>query len=429
MNPDPDLDFLEARDARQAALQLALGTDASTLIALGTNIPGPEKLRPGLTALMAQGLAELRHLPDFRVLQEGRDLLGPFALVQTRHDPEATKRLAVGIECEQPAARLLDMDVYRADGSPVDRRSLGLESRACLCCPEAALTCIRLQRHTLAARLARVDQLLKPFLSEGRRFSPEQLAERLVQGAQRELDLTPKPGLVDRHDAGAHPDLSYAKMQDSIALLPEYFDALLGAVRRKASLEDLVRVGREAEARMAAAIQSNAHKGYLFLAGLLLLGASQGDGSEASLRASIAEFSARFFVHHEARNTHGAELRTRLAVGGIRVEAEAGLPSVFDVGLPNYRESLASGCDGERAAWHLMALLMQRVEDTTTLQRGGPEGLVRLKTDGAKLQRLLEQGRDPRPFLTDLNHDYTARKLTLGGVADCMALCFALAAP
>jgi len=429
MNPAPDLDFLEAREARQAVLQQAFGAGASTLITLGTNIPGPQKLRPGLTALMARGMTELRKLPDFRVLAEGGDLLGPFVVAKTSLDPEAVKGVAVALEREHPAARLLDVDVYRGDGQAVDRRSLGLLGRACLCCAEDAGICIRLQRHSLAVRLAQVDQLLKPFRPPWRGCTPEQLSERLVRGARRELDLTPKPGLVDRQDAGAHPDLSYAKMQTSIALLPDYFQALLGAVRGHAGLEQLVQVGREAESRMVAAIQSNAHKGYLFLSGLLLLGATQGDGSEASLRTCIAGTAARFFAHHEARNTHGAQLRTRLAVGGIRAEAEAGLPSVFEVGLPHYRESLALGWDSERAGFHLMALLMQRVEDTTTLQRGGPEGLARLKGDGATLQRQLERGRDARPFLTDLNADYRLRNLTLGGVADCMALCFALAEP
>lgn len=429
MNPDPDLDFLEARDARQAALQQAFGTGASTLIALGTNVPGPHKGRPGMAGLMAHGMAELRRLPDFRVLWEQRDLLGPFVIAQTCLDAEATKRFAVRLEGSHVAARLLDVDVYRAGGSVLDRRKLGLAGRTCLCCPEEAVTCIRLKRHSLEARLTQVDHLLAPFRVDFKKMSPEQLAERLVQGAQQELDLTPKPGLVDRHDAGAHPDLSYTKMRASIALLPGYFEALLGAARSHAPMGDLVRVGREAEARMVAAIQSNTHKGYLFLSGLLLLGSAQGDGSEASLRAGIAAFSTRFFAQHEVGNTHGAELRNRLAVGGIRAEAEAGLPSVFEVGLPQYQEALASGWDLEGAGFLLMALLMQRVEDTTTLQRGGPEGLARLKRDGAKLQRILEQGRNPRPFLAELNDDYIARKLTLGGVADCMALCFALAGP
>ena len=71
---------------------------------------------------------------------------------------------------------------------------------------------------------------------------------------------------------------------------------------------------------------------------------------------------------------------------------------------------------------------MQRVEDSTAVSRCGLEGLARLKRDGAALQRLLERQQDPEPWLAALNQDYRESGLTMGGVADCMALTFALEA-
>ena len=41
-------------------------------------------------------------------------------------------------------------------------------------------------------------------------------------------------------------------------------------------------------------------------------------------------------------------------------------------------------------------------------------------------QRLLEQQEPPEPMLADLNREYRSSGLTMGGVADCMALTFAL---
>jgi triphosphoribosyl-dephospho-CoA synthase len=73
-----------------------------------------------------------------------------------------------------------------------------------------------------------------------------------------------------------------------------------------------------------------------------------------------------------------------------------------------------------------MAVLMQRVEDTTAIRRCGLEGLSRLRRDGARLQRLLEQQQAPEPMLAALNQEYRRSGLTMGGVADCMALTFAL---
>ena len=41
-------------------------------------------------------------------------------------------------------------------------------------------------------------------------------------------------------------------------------------------------------------------------------------------------------------------------------------------------------------------------------------------------QRLIESGEDYLPWLAALNDEYRRLNLTMGGVADCMALSFAL---
>jgi hypothetical protein len=66
------------------------------------------------------------------------------------------------------------------------------------------------------------------------------------------------------------------------------------------------------------------------------------------------------------------------------------------------------------------------VEDTTALHRCGLTGLDRVRRDGQVLRALLDKGSDPRPFLRHRNADYRRIGLTMGGVADCLALTFAL---
>jgi len=60
------------------------------------------------------------------------------------------------------------------------------------------------------------------------------------------------------------------------------------------------------------------------------------------------------------------------------------------------------------------------------LHRCGPEGLDRVREDGQALQVLLDRGSDPRAFLQRSNEAYRKIGLTMGGVADCLALTFAL---
>jgi len=256
-------------------------------------------------------------------------------------------------------------------------------------------------------------------------LDPEVLAANLVLGAQRELELTPKPGLVDRRDSGSHPDLSFASMSVSVGLLPEYYAEILRCLREGRPLAAFVQAGVAAEARMTRAIQSNAHKGYIFLSGLVLMAAAR-CGHAAKLPGTVAALSRDCFQGFAPADTHGALLRATQGLGGIRAEALGGLPAVFQHAWPTRRRALAAGWAPERATFLSMAVLMQRVEDSTAVHRCGPQGLARLRTDGAALERLLERGEDPAPGLAALNTEYRAMRLTMGGVADCLALTLAL---
>ncbi|RPJ84772.1 MAG: hypothetical protein EHM13_03160 [Acidobacteria bacterium] len=111
---------------------------------------------------------------------------------------------------------------------------------------------------------------------------------------------------------------------------------------------------------------------------------------------------------------------------GIHGEALEALPSVFDFGLPALREGLARLPTLESAEHYTMAELMTKVEDTTALHRCGPPGLARLRRDGVRLKQLILQGGDYPSLLASLNDEYRDLRLTMGGVADCMALTFAL---
>ena len=421
-------DLLEARDGRQELLRSALAQDAGAVLMVSANLPGPDKHRPGTARLLHGALEALHAAIGLDLLASRRDRLGAFHLARTSAAPEQAKRAALAIEADGPAGRLLDLDVYGPDGLQLDRAWLGLPARSCLLCGEPARECILLRRHGQRELLDRVDALLRREPAPPRADLPEALAANLALGARRELELTPKPGLVDRQDSGSHPDLSFAAMGASVDLLPRYFDELLRCARERRPLREFVQAGMAAEQRMTQAIHANAHKGFIFLGGLTLMAAFRSAGSLDRLPGMISELAQAFFAGHGARDSHGACIRDRHGLGGIRAEAMQGLPAVFEHGWPRYREALEAGWEPDQAAFYLMAVLMQRVEDTTAVSRCGLEGLDRIRRDGAGLQRLLERGQDPEPVLADLNRDYCRSGLTMGGVADCMALTFALQA-
>jgi len=161
--------LLEARDARQAVLDRALGGRGApgafggSFLFLSANVPGPRKYRPGLARLLREAAGALQASLGLDLVLAGRDLLGPYQVARTRAQPAAAKAAAVALESRQPAGRLLDVDIYAADGRQLDRAALGLAPRTCFLCGEPARACASLRRHAGPELLARVDALLGPY--------------------------------------------------------------------------------------------------------------------------------------------------------------------------------------------------------------------------------------------------------------------------
>ena len=106
---------------------------------------------------------------------------------------------------------------------------------------------------------------------------PYIIAHLATQALQTELDTTPKPGLVDKDNNGAHRDMDHALMQLSINTLHPYFVrlALLGFADTLPSHTSIRDAGIEAEKAMLAATNGvNTHKGALFSMGLAVVAAA-----------------------------------------------------------------------------------------------------------------------------------------------------------
>jgi holo-ACP synthase CitX len=78
-------------------------------------------------------------------------------------DPLATKQRCVALEARHPFARLIDLDVYSAQGVQIDRSHLDLSGRRCLVCEQPAVECIRVKRHSYDEVIGKVNELLAYF--------------------------------------------------------------------------------------------------------------------------------------------------------------------------------------------------------------------------------------------------------------------------
>ena len=253
----------------------------------------------------------------------------------------------------------------------------------------------------------------------------ERLATALTQGAALELYLTPKPGLVDLADCGSHPDLSLAIMERSIRILADYLDEITRSLVDGEPFLYQKRIGMRTERRLLDSLGTNTHKGYVFLSGMLLIARWRAASpDEPGIRQALSALASIFSRAGQKGASHGSLAREKYGAGGIVQESLRGFPSLFEQALPAFRQANERrGCFSE-ASFAMLARLMQTVDDTTTLHRGGPAGLARVKRDGRQLEQMIAHGDDYIGYLKTLNRDYTQMNLTIGGIADMLGLAY-----
>lgn len=239
------------------------------------------------------------------------------------------------------------------------------------------------------------------------------LAERALR---LELDTTPKPGLVDRRDNGAHKDMDYALMSKSISALRPYLTRLAVESAKDIDPVKIKEIGIEAEKAMLKATSGvNTHKGALFCIGLSVAAASCLACSTGAVEAySFKELVSRAASEiPSARGTHGAEAKRSFKAVGALENARAAYPELFTDWLPYYRSLEGDPFRCHKTLLHIMTTL----DDTNILHRRGAEGLAHAEAEAARLlEDFSESG------LSSLNKDFIRENISPGGSADMLSL-------
>lgn len=161
---------------------------------------------------------------------------------------------------------------------------------------------------------------------------PYLIADLAERSLRQELDTTPKPGLVDKQDNGAHKDMDYALMSASISALRSYLTKIAVRSAAEVNADEMMSVGIDAEAAMLEATGGvNTHKGALFCIGLSVAAASflacgTGTVDADSFRELVSCTASRI---PSARSTHGAEAKRNFKVGGALENAREAYPELF----------------------------------------------------------------------------------------------------
>jgi triphosphoribosyl-dephospho-CoA synthase len=256
----------------------------------------------------------------------------------------------------------------------------------------------------------------------------EHLAALATQALIAEAELTPKPGLVDRRGSGAHNDLSLDLIRRSATVLEPYFSTM-GSISAGRELdtnlrEELAAIGRDAERAMFKATRgSNAHKGAIWIIGLLVAATARRDGQIAQEIAAVAGAIARLPDRGQpAVVTHGDIVRSRYGAAGARGEASNDFPHVIGLALPALRRQRAAGYSEEVSRLDALLSVMSQLDDTCVLYRGGSEALGVVKS-GARA--VLTAGgcgsAQGRKRLRVLDRTLLAKRISPGGSADLLA--------
>lgn len=394
-------------------------------------------------AMVEQGVA---HLKNVTVI-DGSE----YAISQATFPTYFLKRLDDAADTQM----LLDLDLFRRHIAP----ALGATVRFVGTEPTDRLTrrynqlmhevladvreIVRLEKEGNAVSASRVRKAMEQGdMSTIRQLVPPTtlpyiIAHLATQALQAELDTTPKPGLVDRDNNGAHRDMDYALMQRSIDTLHPYFVklALLGCTDALPTHTSIRDIGIEAERAMLSATNGvNTHKGALFSMGLAVVAAAHeerkiaaneeqilkerngGEDVLVSLQTTIKALAASF---PDTNGTHGSKAKLlskgTTAIKGALDNAREGYEMLFAEWLPFYIERRK-----ERDAHTLHKTLLRimcDLDDTNVIYRTDLATAEEVKQEARALLDSFSEA-----ALKDMDRHYTTRNISPGGAADMLSL-------
>ena len=409
--------MLDARE-RRAREQTALlsGADASCcLVSFSLNIAGDVKRTAKTRLLFDEGL---RAFADFGFRELARKtfdgVTGTEALILLSEDAAKVKKTLERLEDAFPAARLFDFDVLNASGEKLSRSV----PRRCLICGGPAADCARSRAHGLDAVKAATDALLSEFCADLLSYTAHFALER-------ELLTTPKPGLVDRDNNGAHADMDVPLFLKSAASLVPYFKTAVRLGLDDAGMEPLKDAGLAAERTMFAATNGvNTHKGMIYSMGLLLYGMGKalcfgGDAVDHAAALAKTDAEERLLNALAKTCTNGAKVYRDHGARGAVGEAADGF---FHARYCADRLKAHEGSENPGAL--ALVDVMVVLEDVNLLHRGGEDGLRFARENALRIAMLPENERINA--LRALDREMIERNLSPGGAADMLALGFLL---
>ena len=276
----------------------------------------------------------------------------------------------------------------------------------------------------------------------------EEYAHFIASLAQRailyEVSTTPKPGLVDRWNTGAHNDMDFFTfMASSSALYKGLYDCVsegysfTGDDETKL-LSKIREPGIHCEKSMFQATSGvNTHKGIIFSMGILCAAVGKlykQNGLNYMMAEMISNEVKKICkglterdlkeVAKKEKLTHGESIYKKYGYKGIRGEVESGFNTVLKNAVPVLRMWKENkNFSLNNLFLQILLKLMSESQDTNVIIRGGVENYSYIK---AISKEFIKSGGMNQPDavvkLNNMNLEFVKRNISPGGTADLLAV-------
>jgi len=268
------------------------------------------------------------------------------------------------------------------------------------------------------------------------------ISKLAIKALLYEVSATPKPGLVDRNNSGAHKDMNFYTFIDSSLVLIEYFKKCTetGFKFNDENYGDLLTTlrpfGVKAEFDMYKATNGvNTHKGLIFSLGLITASAgliykkSNNIFIEANKISDLIKLIVKNITteleNNEQKNnlSYGEKLYVKYGIKGIRGEAESGFKTVLKYSLPLLTKLFDEGKCLNDTIVHVLLVLMANTQDSNIVGRHDIKTLDYTKEIAkdalSKGGYLTIEGKN---FVEKMDRHFIQKNISPGGSADLIAV-------
>jgi len=255
-----------------------------------------------------------------------------------------------------------------------------------------------------------------------------------------EVGTTPKPGLVDQLDSGAHTDMDYTTfIKSTFAVAPYILKMGVSGFGWPGNHQDVFseirEVGKCAEKAMLEETGGvNTHKGAIFSMGVIACAAGyyyrRFEVFDAENILKLSGEMTRYELQKEFEQmkrrkpvSYGEKLYAEYGERGIRGQAMEGFPAVRFLSLPLMKSYISKGMDWNKVNIQVLLSLMSAITDTNILHRGSWDELAAVNSHAMEILKLggafTKSGMEA---IKDWNARMIEKNLSPGGCADLLAV-------